>query len=122
MENVRLRCSAHNQYEAEQAFGAGFMQEKREAARRRAEAARRKSAAGAERSRTQAITEAEGDPDRSVVPWLRELGLNLEEARRAAAVADAAPDVPLEERVRIALGSVAPVGARRVMRLAGSPA
>ena len=26
---VRLRCRAHNQYEAEQTFGAGFMHEKR---------------------------------------------------------------------------------------------
>jgi 5-methylcytosine-specific restriction endonuclease McrA len=28
--NLRLRCRAHNQYEAEQVLGAGFMQEKRE--------------------------------------------------------------------------------------------
>lgn len=27
--NVRLRCRAHNQYEADQAFGVGFMQAKR---------------------------------------------------------------------------------------------
>lgn len=31
--NLRLRCHAHNQLEAERAFGAGFMAEKREAAR-----------------------------------------------------------------------------------------
>ena len=31
--NVRLRCRAHNQYQAEQTFGAGFMQRKRERAR-----------------------------------------------------------------------------------------
>ena len=30
---MRLRCRAHNQYAAEQAFGAGFMERKREAAR-----------------------------------------------------------------------------------------
>ena len=118
VENVRLRCRAHNQYEAEQAFGVGFMQEKRETARRLAEETRRRSAAGGERARQQAITEAEVDPDRSVVPWLQALGLKPEDARRAAAVADAAPDASLEERVRIALRSVAPVGARRVMRLA----
>jgi hypothetical protein len=29
-ENVRLRCRSHNQYEAERAFGAGFMHQKRE--------------------------------------------------------------------------------------------
>jgi len=31
--NVRLRCRAHNQLEAEQVFGAGFMEEKRRAPR-----------------------------------------------------------------------------------------
>jgi len=30
IENVRLRCRAHNQYEAEKAFGADFMRRKRE--------------------------------------------------------------------------------------------
>ena len=37
VENTRLRCRAHNQYEAERTFGAGFMREKRQAARARAE-------------------------------------------------------------------------------------
>jgi hypothetical protein len=36
VENPRLRCRAHNQYEAECAFGSGFMHEKRERARRAA--------------------------------------------------------------------------------------
>jgi hypothetical protein len=30
VENIRLRCRAHNQYTAECTFGAGFMREKRE--------------------------------------------------------------------------------------------
>jgi 5-methylcytosine-specific restriction endonuclease McrA len=34
--NVRLLCRVHNQYEAERAFGADLMREKRDAARRRA--------------------------------------------------------------------------------------
>jgi len=34
--NLRLRCRAHNQLEAERTFGAGFMQAKREGARDRA--------------------------------------------------------------------------------------
>jgi 5-methylcytosine-specific restriction endonuclease McrA len=34
VENLRLRCRAHNQYEAERAFGAGFMDRKRDHARR----------------------------------------------------------------------------------------
>jgi 5-methylcytosine-specific restriction endonuclease McrA len=33
VDNVRLRCRAHNQYEAEQVFGDGFMHGKREARR-----------------------------------------------------------------------------------------
>jgi len=33
VDNLRLRCQAHNQWEAERIFGAGFMERKREAAR-----------------------------------------------------------------------------------------
>jgi len=33
IENTRLRCRAHNQYEAERIYGAGFMREQRERAR-----------------------------------------------------------------------------------------
>jgi 5-methylcytosine-specific restriction endonuclease McrA len=33
VSNLRLRCRAHNQYEADRAFGAGFMHAKRERAR-----------------------------------------------------------------------------------------
>jgi hypothetical protein len=36
VENIRLRCRAHNQYEAGRVFGDGFMDEKRAGARRRA--------------------------------------------------------------------------------------
>jgi 5-methylcytosine-specific restriction endonuclease McrA len=32
MENLRLRCSAHNQYEAERAFGVDFIRRKRQEA------------------------------------------------------------------------------------------
>lgn len=38
VEGMRLRCSAHNQYEAEQVFGANFMSRKRDEARNRARA------------------------------------------------------------------------------------
>lgn len=33
VDNIQLRCRPHNQYEAEKVFGAGFMHQKREAAR-----------------------------------------------------------------------------------------
>src|SRR5689334_6524529 len=47
VETIRLRCRAHNQYEAERTFGAGFMRARREGARERAaeERARRERAA-----------------------------------------------------------------------------
>jgi hypothetical protein len=45
VSQIRLRCRAHNQYEAECMFGAGFMNEKRDA-RRRASVGSPESAAG----------------------------------------------------------------------------
>jgi 5-methylcytosine-specific restriction endonuclease McrA len=48
VERMRLRCRAHNQYEAERAFGAEFMNAKRETARReRAERSRASDGAAA---------------------------------------------------------------------------
>jgi 5-methylcytosine-specific restriction endonuclease McrA len=51
---VRLLCRAHNQYEAERTFGAGFMSEKREQARRAAAEARTRAAAAGTRGRAAA--------------------------------------------------------------------
>jgi hypothetical protein len=51
-----------------------------------------------------------------VIPWLRALGFRADEARAAAARCGAIPDAPLEERVRLALSSLAPNGARRAAR------
>jgi hypothetical protein len=108
---IRLRCRAHNQYAAECAFGADFMSRKREAAQHASDAARSRAAAteearaiaaaATEEARVRAAAAAE------VVPWLRELGLRADEARRAAACCEAIPDAPLEERVRYALSGLA---------------
>jgi hypothetical protein len=95
-DRMRLRCRAHNQYEAECTFGTGFMQHKREEARR--EAAERAAAQAAERAAAQQRA-AELD----VVPCLRQLGFRTEEARLAARHCEIIPDAPLEERVRTAL-------------------
>jgi hypothetical protein len=110
VKGMRLRCRAHNQYAAEQAFGAGFMARKREAAQREAEQARARAdaAAAVEAARARAAAEAEAARVRAaaveeVVPWLRALGLRADEARRAAAACEAIPGAPLEERVRHAL-------------------
>lgn len=96
-KGIRLRCRAHNQYAAECAFGAGFMEWKREAKQGRAQAARARAVGVAGEARVHAAAEEE------VVPWLRALGLRASEARRAAAQCETLPDASLEERVRHAL-------------------
>jgi len=47
ISGIRLRCRAHNQYEAERAFGAGFMEQKRLLASERRAASRAATGAGA---------------------------------------------------------------------------
>jgi hypothetical protein len=85
-DNLRLRCRTHNQYEAERTYGAEFMKNKRE------------------QSATRARTEnAEGDPDRDIVPWLRSLRFSAAEAKTGAEACAHIPDAPLEERMRVAL-------------------
>jgi hypothetical protein len=126
VKGLRLRCRAHNQYAAEQAFGAGFMARKRESAQHEAQEARTRAAAAGEAARARAIAEVEAARVRAaaveeVVPWLRALGLRVDEARRAAARCETAPDAPLEERVRHALRCSArpsPGRAAHVPRLA----
>ena len=107
---IRIRCRAHNQFEAEQVFGAGFMDEKREAAQRaaadrRAAAlteAEAKARAEAEAKAHAAAAEARAKAN-EVIPWLRGLGFRADEARAAAALCENIPDAPLERRVRLAL-------------------
>jgi hypothetical protein len=81
VQGLRLRCRAHNQLEAERAFGRDFMNAQRETGGR------------------QPLPEHAAE----VVPWLRTLGLRAEEARRWAACCEGMPDAPLEQRVRHAL-------------------
>ena len=124
IEGIRLRCRAHNQYEAECVFGAGFMASKREAARLAAAEARARTAAAraaaaeeharaAAEKREKAAAEAqaaaaEQDPEHSVVPWLRQLGIEATEARGAAALCEHMTDAPIEERVKAALRHLRP--------------
>jgi hypothetical protein len=98
--NIRLRCRGHNQHGAECTFGTEFMSNKREEARRAAAKARAHAQTAA---RAHATQEAERAQERDVIPWLRRLGFRADEARRAAALCDAIPDAPLEQRVRVAL-------------------
>jgi hypothetical protein len=68
-----------------------------EAARRAAEETRARATAEADEARAHVAAVEE------VVPWLRALGLRMDEARRRAAACAALPDASLEERVRHAL-------------------
>jgi 5-methylcytosine-specific restriction endonuclease McrA len=96
MAGIRLRCRAHNQYEAERVFGAGFMNEKRNEARRAKEARARQAAAQARRAAAQQHA-------KDVLAGLRELGFRAEEARRAAEFTETLDATTLEERMRAAL-------------------
>jgi hypothetical protein len=102
---IRLRCRAHNQYEAERTFGAEFMRHKRIAAGEARAAAKERAQAAA----------AEQDPERDVAPWLRALGFRADEVRRATARCAAITNASLEERVRLAVSSLARGGLRRAI-------
>jgi hypothetical protein len=84
-DNLRLRCRAHNQYAAEQAYGRGFVQSKIDESRR-----------------ASATKQAE-----EIVPWLQALGIRADHARQAAERCDAAGGT-LEDRVKAALKQFGP--------------
>ncbi len=129
--NLRLRCRAHNQYEAEQAFGAGFMAARREASRRAADVRRPRpgqtsapasrakeperpssaeppEGASAESERASGTAAGGPDPDLDVTPWLLRLGFRKTEARQAAARCEDMADASLERRLRAALSFLRP--------------
>jgi hypothetical protein len=85
--NLRLRCRTHNQFTAEQTYGPDLMQAKREeaAAKKRIE---------------------------EIIPWLRELGCSVVEARHAAERSESIPHAPLVDRVRLAVSQLGPRGCR----------
>jgi hypothetical protein len=107
-DRMRLRCRAHNQFEAERTFGTEFMRHQRIAAAEARSIAKAHAAA----VRAQAAA-AEQAPERDVTPWLRQLGFRADEVRRAAARCAVIPDAPLGERVRLAVSSLARGGLRR---------
>lgn len=119
--NLRLRCRAHNQHEAEQAFGAGFMRAKREASRRSAVDARVRRIATQQRARRNetetsphepAATDARAAREAELIPWLRQLGYKAEEARLGAEAGAKLTEASLEQRVRAALNALAPACVR----------
>jgi len=92
VKGLRLRCRAHNQYEAEEHFGRDFMNTKR----------------GAHGKPVLPEHVAE------VVPWLLTLGFKAGEAHQLAACCTDMPEATLEERVRHALRHSARSSPRRV--------
>jgi 5-methylcytosine-specific restriction endonuclease McrA len=121
-DRMRLRCRAHNQYTAERTFGAGFMDEKRQEARRAASARKQALARKQKQAQSEAAAKARAQSEAAakaraqaaaiaaadIIPVLRELRFSAEEARRGAALCANMPDAPLEERVRVALRGLAP--------------
>jgi hypothetical protein len=103
---MRLRCRAHNQYEAERAFGAEFMNSKRcearlakHEARLAAEDARVRAAAT---EKAQHALAAAKEQSHDLLAGLRGLGFRADEARRAAEFSET-HGATLEERMRAAL-------------------
>jgi hypothetical protein len=105
--DVQLRCRGHNQFTAEQTFGAGFMKAKREEAK--AAAARRKVEREQAKAQRRAEREKKAEESRllpheeEVLPYLRSLGLRDADSRVAAKCCREMVDAPLEDRVKRAL-------------------
>jgi 5-methylcytosine-specific restriction endonuclease McrA len=95
VDGIRLRCRGHNQYTAEQTFGAGFMQQKRELA----------AATRATKKRSARDNDAAHEPDESddVYKALRTLGYQAGESRRALALCADMSGASSEARLRRAL-------------------
>jgi len=85
VDNLRLRCRSHNQYEADRTFGAGFMAEKRACTRARASESQDRSHVD------------------ELIPWLMSLKFRKDEARRGAELCLEMRGASLEDRIRVAL-------------------
>lgn len=117
VSNLRVRCLAHNQFEADRAFGAGFMKARREkGAPVAAGKAALRIAAPAE-SPVQAsnpprvVADPIGSDARDtldLIQGLRSLGFRVDEARDAERYSRSLPGVTLEARMKAALRFLAP--------------
>jgi 5-methylcytosine-specific restriction endonuclease McrA len=100
VEGLRLLCLAHNQHAAERAFGKGFMDEKRQEARRQAaEVKAQKAAAAVAKASERAAADAELAAASDVIPGLKILGYRGDELRYAATLAAAIPDASTAVRM-----------------------
>jgi 5-methylcytosine-specific restriction endonuclease McrA len=117
--NLRLRCHAHNQHAADRVFGKGFMDEKRERAKREAaEAKARKAAAVAAKARERAAEDAEMAAASDILPGLKLLGNRREDLRYAAHLVAAIPNASREERMHCAIKGL---GRASMSRLTDGP-
>ena len=140
VQGIRLRCRAHNQYEAERVFGSEFMRQKREEARLEGVEARKRVEARARavkeeearatkeqearapamkdqeaRARAMKAQEARAlarEQAKDVLAGLRGLGCRADQAKRAAQFVETLSCDTLEERMRAALGFINRASAR----------
>jgi len=120
VEGMRLRCRAHNQYEAERVFGAAFMSRKRHEARQRSTPQLAPGQVAEARARALAEAKAQAlakEQARDVWIGLRGLGCPAEDARRAAEFSQTLECATLEERMRAALAVLHPKSTHRCTRL-----
>ncbi len=96
-DNLRLRCRAHNQLEAERTFGAGFMRRKRE-----------------ERRECEALAPELAAKRNDLISGLRTLGYSAAQAKWAAAQCEDRLGLSLEALLKHALTFLAPASARRI--------
>ena len=96
VENVRLLCRPHNQFEAKRAFGASFIQSKRE-----------------QRAVERAEYEAKVARAQDLLPWVRSLGVPKAQALESCIRCGDIPDATLEARLKAVLHHL---GARGVKR------
>jgi len=127
-KNLRLRCRAHNQYEADLAFGKAFMDGKRQTAKARTAKARvsrpegvsARTAAGARRLAPEA-TEKQINAWLEVTPYLRALGCHADEALNASRCCLDMPDAPVDVRVHHSLAAHGRCCAHRIVHAPTAP-
>lgn len=110
VENLRLLCRAHNQHAAEREFGRQRIEGLREASQRRRAAERAHKQA--DRERTEARKAAIARQREELGEAFRLLGYRGADLERALAHCAGRAEVPVEERLKYALGRMAP-NARR---------
>lgn len=106
VENLRLLCHAHNQHAAEREFGSERMRARREVAQSRRAAERFHKQAERERIEQRKAEIARQRDELGEA--FRNLGYRGAQLERALACCATRPEAPLEDRIRYALGFMAP--------------